>query len=405
MDDYEMMNVRGGSPPPISHTSMPPAISMSQYPPYDSEDDSESSYDSADSAAGGDRNRRRRKRSRERKRKRNRERNRDEDEKKEKRNRRNSEDEKHRSEPQKLELCKFYLMECCAKREKCSYMHKEFPCKYYYLGMDCVSEEPCKFLHGEPLTVELRNILLKHLETAPKEILGNFKRISKENAMTMIIKRHEELCQKYNVQNVWPPNSIHPMNMGNRRSDRGHNNNTNTNQQSLLMQQKSQSQNNKISNIPSLLDIVVNPPVSLQNKSSADKPRKSRWADSGNINTSSSTSSSTVSSNKQYTETDLPACFDLKNLSNIISAEHMTKMNAMGITNLKQVEQLTFGQLNEIGLTIAEVSEIQLNAMNMAKLGIGTGGTATTAKTSNSSAATPLLPTPKMNKSETEMTM
>lgn len=59
-----------------------------------------------------------------------------------------------------MELCKFYLMDCCAKKEKCLYMHGDFPCKFYHTGLECFSGDKCKFSHGE-LTEEKRIILLK----------------------------------------------------------------------------------------------------------------------------------------------------------------------------------------------------------------------------------------------------
>ena len=63
--------------------------------------------------------------------------------------------------PRKMELCKFYITDRCAKKEKCLYMHKDFPCKHYHTGMKCdYSSEACKFSH-EPLYEESRNILLK----------------------------------------------------------------------------------------------------------------------------------------------------------------------------------------------------------------------------------------------------
>ena len=41
----------------------------------------------------------------------------------------------HDAEPPKImELCKFYLLERCAKKEKCLYLHKGFPCKYFHTG-------------------------------------------------------------------------------------------------------------------------------------------------------------------------------------------------------------------------------------------------------------------------------
>lgn len=94
----------------------------------------------------------------------------------------------HDAEPPKImELCKFYLFERCAKKEKCLYLHKGFPCKYFHTGTRCLdSAETCKFSH-EPLTDEIRAILLKHLEMAPKEILGDFPRMSRDQAYQCVM--------------------------------------------------------------------------------------------------------------------------------------------------------------------------------------------------------------------------
>ncbi len=93
----------------------------------------------------------------------------------------------HDAEPPKImELCKFYLFERCAKKEKCLYLHKGFPCKYFHTGKRCLdSDESCKFSHGH-LTDETRAILIKHLESAPKEILGDFPRMSREQAVRTV---------------------------------------------------------------------------------------------------------------------------------------------------------------------------------------------------------------------------
>ena len=47
--------------------------------------------------------------------------------------------------------------------------------------------ETCKFSHGN-LTDVTRNILLKHLEAAPKEILGDFPRLTREAAVTLVFQ-------------------------------------------------------------------------------------------------------------------------------------------------------------------------------------------------------------------------
>jgi len=90
--------------------------------------------------------------------------------------------------PKIMELCKFYLLERCAKKEKCLYLHKGFPCKYFHTGHRCLdTAESCKFSH-EPLTDVTRPILLKHLEGAPKEILGDFPRLTREAAQALIFQ-------------------------------------------------------------------------------------------------------------------------------------------------------------------------------------------------------------------------
>ncbi|KAF5288696.1 hypothetical protein FQR65_LT11961 [Abscondita terminalis] len=104
------------------------------------------------------------------------------------------------SQPIKLELCKFYLMGCCAKGENCHYMHSEFPCKFYHTGLSCYAGDTCKFAHGKPLEEGLRQILFKHIETAPKEILGDFPRLSREGALTMINQAQKALEVKYGVE-------------------------------------------------------------------------------------------------------------------------------------------------------------------------------------------------------------
>lgn len=73
------------------------------------------------------------------------------------------------------QLCKFYLQDCCAKKSRCEYMHSEFPCKFYYMGLECKdenSEAGCKLSHGSSLCKETLNNLVRHINTAPVEVLG-----------------------------------------------------------------------------------------------------------------------------------------------------------------------------------------------------------------------------------------
>ncbi|XP_011261588.1 protein suppressor of sable isoform X3 [Camponotus floridanus] len=102
--------------------------------------------------------------------------------------------------PRKMELCKFYLMDCCAKRDKCLYMHHDFPCKFFHTGLRCNQGDNCKFSH-QPLNEQVKGILLKHLETAPKEILGDFPRLSREGAIIMINKTARSLAQGQDITN------------------------------------------------------------------------------------------------------------------------------------------------------------------------------------------------------------
>ncbi|XP_050299416.1 protein suppressor of sable isoform X3 [Anthonomus grandis grandis] len=101
------------------------------------------------------------------------------------------------SPPMKLELCKFYLMECCAKGENCSYMHSEFPCKFYHTGLPCIAGKDCKFAHGKPLSDGLKQILFKHIETAPRDILQGFPRLSRDEALNLINQTQKKLNEQY----------------------------------------------------------------------------------------------------------------------------------------------------------------------------------------------------------------
>ncbi|XP_008196132.1 protein suppressor of sable isoform X2 [Tribolium castaneum] len=102
--------------------------------------------------------------------------------------------------PMKLELCKFYLKDCCAKGEKCSYMHSEFPCKLYHTGLVCVQGDNCKFAHGKPLDEHRKQILFKHIETAPREILGGFPRMNREELLNKINVAQQNLMVQYGIE-------------------------------------------------------------------------------------------------------------------------------------------------------------------------------------------------------------
>ena len=48
----------------------------------------------------------------------------------------------------KPEMCKFYLNAHCAKGKACIFMHEDYPCKFFHLGMTCYSGSDCKFSHA-----------------------------------------------------------------------------------------------------------------------------------------------------------------------------------------------------------------------------------------------------------------
>ena len=68
---------------------------------------------------------------------------------------------------------------------------------------------------------QVKNILLKHLETAPKEILGNFPRLSRDGALTMINNTEKNLAQGQETNQKIP--SLFELNIGNEEKEEGNN--------------------------------------------------------------------------------------------------------------------------------------------------------------------------------------
>ncbi|XP_011871701.1 PREDICTED: protein suppressor of sable isoform X2 [Vollenhovia emeryi] len=143
--------------------------------------------------------------------------------------------------PRKMELCKFYLMDCCAKRDKCLYMHHDFPCKFFHTGLKCNQGDNCKFSH-QPLNEQVKGILLKHLETAPKEILGDFPRLSREGAMLMINNTARSLAQGQDTTNQKIP-SLFELNLSvpGEKTDEKEEKDEQTNQQKANMRERKPS--------------------------------------------------------------------------------------------------------------------------------------------------------------------
>lgn len=222
-------------------------------------------------------------------------------------------------------------MECCAKKEKCSYMHGDFPCKYYYLGLKCINKD-CKFMHGKPLSDSLKQILLKHLDTAPKEILGDFPRIGRENATKMISQTHIKLCQEYNIP---------------------------------LQDNEKQSTSNS-NKIPSLLEMKLNPPDEFSSNSSNNNNKNDNRKESGRSTRWKDAKSSTRNASiTNKTTTSEPGDTPLSEMRGILSEKQIETMAAIGVKTVNHINNLTVSQINEIGLSLATIGEIQATAINM----------------------------------------
>ncbi|XP_063705449.1 protein suppressor of sable [Culicoides brevitarsis] len=320
-DEYEMMNVRGGSPPPNMGTIVLDDDSVkgsSDAESYDSDEYRKMSYEERRQRRREQMRQNRRERSKERERE---DRRRDRERERDRRDRERNDDHYDRREPRKLEICKFYLLDCCAKRDKCSYLHSEFPCKYYYLGMKCPLKD-CKFNHGKPLTDQFRGILLKHLETAPKEILGDFPRIGREKALKLMDAQHLKLLAR----------------------ERG---------------EKEPDTLSNTPNIPSLLDSIM---PKNRNNSQENRQRRSRWCDM-NI-----PPAPTLPDEQQTPKASIPEYMNIKNMTGILTAKQIEQLLEMGIESVDQIKQLTLLQMDNIGLTITQIKEVQENVQNLEKV-------------------------------------
>lgn len=68
-------------------------------------------------------------------------------------------------------------------------MNEHSMSKFFFLGKKCRhSAEECKFSH-DSLSETMRAILIKHIETAPREILGDFPRLTREETIQVIISQ------------------------------------------------------------------------------------------------------------------------------------------------------------------------------------------------------------------------
>lgn len=272
-------------------------------------------------------------------------------------------------------------MECCAKRDKCLYLHGDFPCKYYYLGMKNHDQDSCKFSHGKPLSDQMRNILLKHLETAPKEILGDFPRLKTETAMNMLNVQHQKLLKEFGMETpLSNPNAQTTARIPSLMEVATKQPKLNNDSLNQLHRQIEKNQPNHYSEQFNRKDEMNSLNVSPAMKTKSGKTRKTRWCDTGPVispqqpvkkllpHQSNNPNSSKPNSNASSTGTE--SYLSLKYLNGVITTEQIEKLTSIGIENIDQMNQLTVAQLNELGLSVAQISEIQLNALNMQKLGL-----------------------------------
>jgi len=171
-------------------------------------------------------------------------------------------------------------------------------------------------------------------------------------------RRHEQLCDQLNRENTW--NSIGCGLMGKRQDQQMQQQQQQLQHQQLQQQQEQQQTQQQAAAdgggcIPSLLDMVINPPLS-ENK------RKSRWTEKMGAKAAAGAAGSSERDSTSPDAKPLPPHLDLVNLSHVLSAENMAKLNKLGITNLEQMLQVPFGQLTEAGLTLVEIGEIQRKA-------------------------------------------
>lgn len=203
----------------------------------------------------------------------------------------------------KMEICKFFLTNVCVKNINCTYMHDEFPCKYYYLGIsEQHDQSKCPFMHGEPLTPELQKALINHIEKAPRSILGDFPSKYQRIASQLLYKQHDKwMAEKRKLSTVKGTKS-----------------------------QKEKKIKEDFMEKPNVIVIDVTPTPAVVPSTKTVYP---------------------------YT-TNLKYASQL--VKDIISMDKIEKLAEIGIEYAQQIDHLTVGQLAEFGLSISQIHEIQM---------------------------------------------
>lgn len=89
------------------------------------------------------------------------------------------------------DICKYYLKNNC-HRSNCNFMHSDFPCKYYYLGLKCPAKN-CLYRHGGVLSDFLKKVLVDHIQSASPSVLGKFNRYGRFKAGKLIDTFNQQL--------------------------------------------------------------------------------------------------------------------------------------------------------------------------------------------------------------------
>lgn len=247
-------------------------------------------------------------------------------------------------------------------------------------------QDNCKFSHGKPLSDQMRNILLKHLETAPKEILGDFPRIKTETAMSMLSVQHQKLLKEFGMDvpiantNAQPtpripalmevPTKQPKLNTDSLSQLQRHIEKSHQNHYNEPFNRKDSSELNALNVSPAM-------------KTKVGKARKTRWCDTPAMSQPQQpqvphkkllphqpNNQNLPKANANASSSGAESYLSLKFLNGVITTEQIEKLTSIGIENIDQMNQLTVAQLNELGLSVAQISEIQLNALNMQKLGL-----------------------------------
>lgn len=96
-------------------------------------------------------------------------------------------------------LCEEYRVSGTCKNTHCFEMHSEFPCKFYYLGLDCPDGQECRLLHkAEFLSSDMKYALLNHIFKSRPEVLGEeFFNFKKTNSIQEIVTKLEKRISEF----------------------------------------------------------------------------------------------------------------------------------------------------------------------------------------------------------------